>query len=112
MATTSTSLNAQPGIRGTIIEAEIKTAVNPNRPLPLACALYAIDTPDGVWMCAYYGWNRSIFDFLPQKGARVDEATLGIAFHHKEVIAKDQFQPAVWEQFKKARLMTYGAHGE
>ena len=112
MASTITTRETSSQIRGTIIEAEVKTSVDPTRPLPLACALYAIEAPEGVWLCAYYGSNRSNFDFLPQKGAQVDDKTLGIAFHHQQFVPKDQFQPAVWEQFKKSWLMTYGGHGE
>ena len=113
MATNSTTAPtaAQP-IQGKIIESEIKVSVDATRPLPLACALYAIETAERVWLCAYYGANRSVFDFLPQKGAEVDETTLGIVFHSKEFVPKDQYQPAVWEQFKKAKFMAYGGHGE
>lgn len=99
-------------VRGKIIEAEVKAAVDPTRPLPLACALYAIESAEGVWLCAYYGANRSIFDFLPQKDAVVDEKTLGIAFHVKEFVPKEQYHSSVWEEFKKSRLMAYGGHGE
>jgi len=94
-------------IKGKIIEAEVKVSVDPGRPLPLACGLYAIETEEGIWLCAYYGANRSVFDFLPQKGAEVDERTLGISFHVKEFLPKPDYQPARWEEFKKARLMTY-----
>ncbi|MFB3923184.1 MAG: hypothetical protein ACE145_15800 [Terriglobia bacterium] len=113
MATTSkiTPAPAKP-VRGQIIEAEIKSTVDATRPLPLVCGLYAVETPEGVWLCAYYGMNRSVFDFLPQKGAAVDESKLGIVFHHKEFVAKDQYQPAVWDEFKKQRMMAYGGHGE
>ena len=99
-------------IQGTIIEAEVKSSVDATKPLPLVCGLYAIEAADGVWLCAYYGMNRSNFDFLPQKGAAIDEAKLGFIFHVKEFVPKDQYQPAVWEAFKKQRLMAYGAHGE
>ena len=108
-ATTGT---ATAGIRGTIIEAEVKPSVDASRPLPLVCGLYAIEAADGVWLCAYYGMNRSNFDFLPQKGAAVDESRLGLVFHVKEFVPKDQYQPALWEAFKKKRMMAYGAHGE
>jgi len=108
-ATTGT---ATAGIRGTIIEAEVKPSVDASRPLPLVCGLYAIEAADGVWLCAYYGMNRSNFDYLPQKGAAVDESRLGLVFHVKEFVPKDQYQPALWEAFKKKRLMAYGAHGE
>jgi hypothetical protein len=95
MASTSTASPAatQP-IQGRIIEADIKP------------------TPEGVWLCAYYGMNRSVFDYLPQKGASVDESRLGIVFHVKEFVAKEEYQPAVWEEFKKKRMMAYGGHGE
>jgi hypothetical protein len=99
-------------IRGTIIEAEVKSSVDATRPLPLVCALYAIEAPEGVWLCAYYGMNRSNFDFLPQKGDLIDEAKQGFAFHVKELVPKDLYQPARWEEFKKKRMMTYGGHGE
>jgi len=103
---------ANPAIRGTIIEAEVKSSVDATRPLPLVCGLYAIEAADGVWLCAYYGMNRSNFDYLPQKGAAVDEAQLGLTFHVREFVPKDQYQPALWDAFKKKRLMAYGAHGE
>jgi hypothetical protein len=103
---------AAPPIQGTIIEAEVKSSVDATRPLPLVSGLYAIETPQGVWLCAYYGMNRSVFDFLPQKGSVIDESMLGIAFHVKEFVARDQYQPALWEEFKKQRMMAYGAHGE
>jgi len=113
IATTSTpSPSAAQEMRGKIIEAEIKVSIDAARPLPLACALYAVENPDGVWLCAYYGANRSVFDFLPQKGAEVDEASLGIAFRSKRFIPKEQYQPAHWEEFKKARFMSYGGHAE
>jgi hypothetical protein len=98
-------------IRGKIIEAEVKVSVDPGQPLPLACGLYAIEAPDGVWLCAYYGANRSVFDYLPQKGAEVDDAQLGIAFHIRQFVPHDQYQPQLWEEFKKANLRTYGGHG-
>jgi hypothetical protein len=109
MATTSTTLPATQPIRGKIIEAEIKVSVSPAFPLPLASGLYAIDAGDGVWLCAYYGSNRSVFDYLPQKGADFDERTAGITFHSKELVPKDRYQPALWEDFKKSRLMTFKA---
>lgn len=99
-------------LRGKIIEAEVKVSVDPARPLPLVCALYAVETAESVWLCAYYGANRSVFDFLPQKGAEVDEAKLGIVFRTKQCIPKDQYQPAEWEKFKKEKFMSYAAHGE
>lgn len=99
-------------IRGRIIEAEVKTSVDATRPLPLACALYAIEGAEGVWLCAYYGSNRSIFDFMPQKGVEVDEQKLGFVFAVREFVPRDRYQPAAWEEFKKSRMMTYGGHGE
>ncbi|MCL5669803.1 MAG: hypothetical protein M1423_00650 [Acidobacteria bacterium] len=98
-------------IRGKIIEAEVKVSVDPTEPLPLACALYAIEGQGGIWLCAYYGANRSVFDCLPQKDATVDERTLGIAFHSRELVPKERFKPEVWEEFKKRRFMSYGAPG-
>ena len=113
MATTSKATPAAaPPIRGQIIEAEVKSTVDATRPLPLACGLYAIETPEGVWLCAYYGMNRSVFEYLPQKGAAVDESKLGIAFQYKQLVPKERFQPAVWDEFKKQRMMAYGGHGE
>ena len=113
MATTSSaSGSAMQTIKGTIIEAEVKVSVDAARPLPLVCALYAVETIDGVWLCAYYGANRSVFDFLPPKSAEVDEAKLGISFRTKQFVPKDQYQPARWEDFKKEKFMAYGGHGE
>jgi hypothetical protein len=103
---------ASPRVIGKIIEAFVKVSVDATRPLPLACALYAVENSDGVWLCAYYGANRSVFDYLPQKDVEIDEAQLGIAFHQKQFIPKDQYQPARWEQFRKEQLMVYGAHSE
>lgn len=100
-----------PLLRGKIIEAEVKVSVDPGMPLPLACALYAIESPEGVWLCSYYGSNRSVFDFLPQKGAEVDEAKLGIAFAEKRFVPKPDYQSALWEDFKNSRRMVYEAHG-
>jgi hypothetical protein len=94
---------------GKIIEAEIKVSVDPARPVPLACALYAIEGADGVWLCAYYGANRSNFDYLPQKGADVNEKTLGIAFHVREFVAKEEYRPERWQQFVQSRLRTLSA---
>lgn len=110
--TPSATPAAAPPIRGQIIEAEVKATVDATRPLPLACGLYAIETPEGVWLCAYYGMNRSVFEYLPQKDAVVDESKLGIVFHVKEFVPKGQFQHAAWEAFKKARMLAYGGHGE
>jgi hypothetical protein len=103
---------ATPPIQGNIIEAEVKSSVDATRPLPLVSGLYAVETPEGVWLCAYYGMNRSVFDYLPQKGSAIDESKLGIAFHVKEFVPRDQYQPATWEGFRKKRMMAYGAHGE
>ncbi len=94
-------------VRGRIVEAEVKISVSPAFPLPLASALYAVQTADGVWLCAYYGANRSVFDYLPQKGAELDEAKAGITFHTRQFVPKDRYQPALWEEFKQARLMTF-----
>lgn len=99
-------------VRGKVIEAEVKVSVDAARPLPLACALYAVETDEGVWLCAFYGANRSVFDSLPQKGAYVEEAKLGIAFYTKQFVPKDQYQPGVWEEFKKAYFMAYAGHAE
>jgi len=113
MATTPASASAAaPQVAGKIIDTVAKVSVDPARALPLACALYAVENSEGVWLCAYYGANRSVFDYLPQKDAEIDEAKLGIAFRHKRFIPKDQYQPAHWEEFKKERFMTYGGHGE
>ena len=98
--------------RGKIVEAEVKVSVDAARPLPLVCALYAIEASEGVWLCAYYGANRSVFDFLPQKGAEVDETSLGITFASRQFIPKDQYQPERWEKYKKEKFMAYGGHGE
>ena len=96
-----------PALRGRIIEAAVKVSVDAARPLPLACALYAIQSSTGVWLCAYYGMNRSVFDYLPQNGAEVDEVTLGIAFQVRQLVPTDQYSPAVWEEFKKTRFMGF-----
>ena len=98
--------------RGKIIEAEVKVSVDATKPLPLACALYAVDSAEGVWLCAYYGANRSVFDSLPQKGAEVDEARLGIAFHTKRLVPREEYSQATWEEFKKTNFLAYGAHKE
>ncbi len=99
-------------VTGKIIDTVVKVSVDATRPLPLVCALYAVENSEGVWLCAYYGANRSVFDYLPQKGMDIDEAQLGIAFLHKVFIPKNQYQPAEWEKFKKERFMVYGAHSE
>ncbi|MFZ0959763.1 MAG: hypothetical protein WAO35_02580 [Terriglobia bacterium] len=106
------STAAAPRVAGKIIDTVVKVSVDATRPLPLVCALYAVENAQGVWLCAYYGANRSVFDYLPPKDAEIDEARLGIAFLHKVFIPKDQYQPAQWEQFKKDRFMAYGAHSE
>lgn len=103
---------SQPMVRGKIIEAEVKVSVDATRPLPLACALYAVEAAEGIWLCSYYGSNRAVFDSLPQKGAEVEEEGLGIAFYSKEFVPKEKYQPSMWEEFKKSRLMVYGGHGE
>ncbi len=112
MAAIPTTTPSTPGaIQGTIIEAEIKQVVDPTRPLPLVTAVYAIEAAGGVWLCSYYGSNRSNFDFLPQKGAVVDESKLGIVFHSREFVAKEQYQPSQWEEFKKRHIpAAHGAH--
>jgi len=113
MATASTPApTSAPAIRGKIVEAEVKASVDPTRPLPFVSALYAIDGAEGVWLCAYYGANRSNFDYLPQKGAEFDESHAGIVFHLRKFIPKNQYQPGVWEEFRKARLITHGGHEE
>jgi hypothetical protein len=112
MASTSSSAVTAPSVTGKIIDAVQKISVDATRPLPLACALYAVENPQGMWLCAYYGANRSVFDYLPQKGAEIDEAQLGITFLHKVFIPKDQYQPTQWERFKKEHFMAYGAHSD
>jgi hypothetical protein len=92
-------------IKGKIVDAEVKVSVDPARPLPLACGLYAIETSEGYWFCAYYGMNRSVFDFLPQKGAEIDEMKLGITFKVREFVPREQYGEALWEAFKKTRFM-------
>jgi hypothetical protein len=99
-------------VSGKIIDAVSKISVDATRPLPLACALYAVENPQGMWLCAYYGANRGVFDYLPQKGAEINESRLGIAFRHKRFIPKGEYQPAHWEEFKKEQFMVYGAHAE
>ncbi len=113
MGTTTAPISgSEQAIRGKITEAEVKVSVDATRPLPLVCALYAVETPEGVWLCAYYGANRSVFDFLPQKGAEIDEAKLGISFRTKQLIPRNEYQPTRWDAFKKEKFMVYGAHGE
>ena len=99
-------------VGGRIIDAQVKVSVDAARPLPLVCALYAVESSDGVWLCAYYGANRSVFDFLPQKGADVEETKLGIAFRTKQFIPRDRYRPEQWEEFKKENFMVYGSHGD
>ena len=109
-STPNATAPASASIIGKIVEAEIKVSVDPGRPLPLVCALYAVEAGGGVWLCAYYGTNRSVFDYLPQKGAEMDEAKVGILFHVKEFVAGERYEPATWEEFKKSRMMTYDVH--
>jgi hypothetical protein len=110
MGTSPSAANASPPpVRGKIIEAEIKVSVDPGHALPLASALYAVENPEGVWLCAFYGTNRSVFDFLPQKDAEVDETQLGIAFQEKRFVPRPDYQPALWEEFKNSRRMAYEA---
>jgi len=110
--TGAVSLGAAQHVAGRIIEAQVKVSVDPTRPLPMVCALYAVESPSGVWLCAYYGANRSVFDFLPQKGADIDERNLGIAFRTKRFVPKEQYRVEQWEEFKKENFMAYGGHGE
>jgi hypothetical protein len=110
--TGAVSSGAAQHVAGTIIEAQVKVSVDATRPLPLVCALYAVESPGGVWLCAYYGANRSVFDFLPQKGADVEESKLGIAFRSKRFVPKEQYRVEQWEAFKKENFMAYGGHGE
>ena len=110
MANTPEAATPEATIRGKIIEAEASLSQNAVNPLPLACGLYAIEDAKGVWLCAYYGSNRSNFDFLPQKDASVDEDKLGIAFQSREFIPRDRYKPEVWEEFKKARFRTLASH--
>ena len=111
-STPAVSSSAPQFVRGKIIETQVKVSVDATRPLPLVCALYAVESSDGVWLCAYYGANRSVFDFLPQKGADVEETKLGIAFRTKQFVPKVQYRPEQWEEFKKENFMAYGGHGE
>jgi len=110
--TPAVSSGASQVVEGRIIEAQVKVSVDATRPLPLVCALYAVESSEGVWLCAYYGANRSVFDFLPQKGADIEEKKLGIAFRSKRFIPKDQYRPGLWEEFKRDNFMAYGGHGE
>jgi hypothetical protein len=104
-ASPTASPSASTEIKGKIVEAEVKPSVDPARPLPLVCGLYCIETGEGFWLCAYYGMNRSIFDYLPQKGAEIEETKLGITFKVREYVPRDQFTPEMWEEFKKTRFM-------
>jgi hypothetical protein len=106
------SSGAAQHVAGRIIEAQVKVSVDATRPLPMVCALYAVESPGGVWLCAYYGANRSVFDFLPQKGADIEESKLGIAFRSKRFVPKEQYRVEQWEEFKKENFMAYGGHGE
>jgi hypothetical protein len=108
----TTAPGSAQAVRGKIIEAQVKVSVDATRPLPLVCALYAVESSEGVWLCAYYGSNRSVFDFLPQKGAEVEEPKLGIMFRTKQFIPKDQYRPDQWEGFKKEKFMAFGGHGD
>ena len=111
MTSTRTTLFTARRISGKIVEVEIKQVVDPTRPLPLVTAVYAIEAEDGFWLCAYYGSNRSNFDYLPQKGAVVDESKLGMTFHSKEFVPRDQYQPARWENFKRLHIPAgHGTH--
>ena len=97
---------APTAIFGKIAEAEIKISVDATRALPLACALYAVEVPEGVWLCAYYGANRSNFDYLPQKGAEIDEKELGIVFLTREFVPKDEFRPERWQQYVQSHFVS------
>ena len=113
MTNTPTVPSGRPqSVEGKIIEAQVKVSVDATRPLPLVCALYAVESAAGVWLCAYYGANRSVFDFLPQQGAEIEEGNLGIAFRTKRFIPKEQYLQTRWEEFKKENFMAYGGHGE
>ena len=110
--TDTVSSGGEQQVAGRIIEAQVKVSVDATRPLPMVCALYAVESPGGVWLCAYYGANRSVFDFLPQKGVDIHERTLGIAFRSKRFVPKEQYRVEQWEEFKKVNFMAYGGHGE
>jgi hypothetical protein len=110
--TPAVSSGAPQLVGGRIIEAQVKVSVDAARPLPLVCALYAVESSEGVWLCAFYGANRSVFEFLPQKGADIEERKLGIAFRTKQFIPKDQYRTDQWEKFKQENFMAYGGHGE
>jgi len=110
--TTTVPSSIPQAIKGRIIDAQMKVSVDATRPLPLVCALYAVESTEGVWLCAYYGANRSVFDFLPQKGADIEERDLGIAFRTKRFIPRERYLPSQWEEFKKENFMAYGGHGE
>jgi hypothetical protein len=110
--TNTVSSGAAQQVAGRIMDAQIKVSVDATRPLPMVCALYAVEAPGGVWLCAYYGANRSVFDFLPQKGAEIEETKLGITFRTKRFVPKEQYRVEQWEEFKKENFMVYGGHGE
>jgi len=110
--TTTVGSSVPQSVTGKIIDAQVKVSVDATRPLPLVCALYAVESAEGVWFCAYYGANRSVFDFLPQRDAVIEERDLGIVFRTKRFVPKEQYLPAHWEEFKKENFMAYGGHGE
>ena len=88
------SSSAAQSVSGKIIDAQVKVSVDATRPLPMVCALYAVETSEGIWLCAYYGANRSVFDFLPQKGADIEERKLGIAFRTNGSFPKSSIGPS------------------
>ncbi len=110
MATTPEAGTPEGPIRGKIIEADISISQDAIHPLPLACGLYAIEDTGGVWLCAYYGSNRSNFDFLPQKDAEVEESRLGITFQSRQFVPRDRYRPEAWEEFKKTHLRSLASH--
>ena len=94
-------------IQGKIIEAEVSITQDAIHPLPLACGLYAVENKEGVWLCAYYGSNRSNFDTLPKKDQEIDEARLGLDFETRQFVPRDRYKPETWEKFKKTHLSIY-----
>ena len=110
MSNTPEMATPEQPIHGKIIEAEITISTDAVHPLPLACCLYAIEDDKGIWLCAYYGTNRSNFNFLPQKEATVEENKLGIAFQSKKFIPRDHYQPKIWEEFQKTHFRTLAKH--
>ena len=68
--TAAVSSSAPQFVRGKIVDTQIKVSVDATRPLPLVCALYAVESSEGVWLCAYYGANRGVFDYLPRRARR------------------------------------------